>query len=224
MSYQTIHCFPNAMNETIVQIPNICPRCSAIVYFEEAAYYQWRNKNFGFDHQSAVLLLCPHCRQISCVEFDELGNYHIYPEKREFHLDSGIESTYPRFAKIYKQALTAESFGLDELSGMGMRKAVEALIKQFAAEKSPDQKDKIEKETLKQVIDNLDIQDVQLLALANTYLGNDFTHLIPKHPGYTLQDLKNFIEALQYFILMYRRLSAARQVISPEKPSDHPST
>lgn len=222
MSYQTIYCFPGSVNEKSTQIPNICPQCGVVVHFEEAAYYQWENTEGSL--RNAVLLLCPHCRHIICVEFNEVGPTGIYPQRRTFPMEEEIREAYPRFAKIYQQSLVAEALGLDELAGMGMRKSIEALIKQFASELTPDKKEKIERETLKQVIDQIQIQDIHLLGLVNAYLGNDFTHLVPKNPGYTLEDLKKFIEVLQYYILMHRRLVAAKAVISSQKTTDHPST
>lgn len=57
-----------------------------------------------------------------------------------------------RFIKTYLQSLVAENNGLDELAGMGYRKAIEYLVKDWAIRKVPDDKEKIESLWLGQVI------------------------------------------------------------------------
>ena len=44
-----------------------------------------------------------------------------------------VAGVSPAFVKIYDQAIAAEAAELDELAGMGMRKALEFLVKDFAA-------------------------------------------------------------------------------------------
>lgn len=196
-----------------VDIPDTCPRCGYAAHFEEKASCSWLNANHNYSY--AVLLLCPHCLHIICLEVDDfLSQYRIFPQRTKFQMDQEIRNRYPRFAKIYEQALTAESFGLDEIAGMGMRKAVEALIKQLAIELHPDRAEQIKNEMLSQTIKEIEFQNVQLLAKANAYIGNDFTHLVPKHPEYTLEDLKKLIESLQYYILMTNALLSAKEIVS----------
>lgn len=54
----------------------------------------------------------------------------ISPSCKEF--DSEIQEISPSFVKIYNQALAAEELNLSEIAGMGYRKSLEFLIKDFA--------------------------------------------------------------------------------------------
>lgn len=97
----------------------------------------------------------------------------------------------------------AECSGLTSICGMGYRKALEFLIKDYAIHKNSqaNERDKIIQSPLMNCIKNY-IQDERLVALAkaSTWLGNDETHYIKKHPSYTLSNLKTFINAFLTFI------------------------
>jgi hypothetical protein len=57
-----------------------------------------------------------------------------------------------RFIKTYLQSLVAENSGLDELAGMGYRKSIEYLVKDWAIQNNPSDKETIENCWLGQVI------------------------------------------------------------------------
>src|ERR1043166_3097052 len=46
-----------------------------------------------------------------------------------------------KFIKTYLQSLVAESNGLDEIAGMGYRKAIEYLVKDWAIQNKPEDKE-----------------------------------------------------------------------------------
>lgn len=66
--------------------------------------------------------------------------------------DENITKLSPQFDKIYNQALAAESSGLDEIAGLGYRKALEFIVKDFAIYKHPDKTEEIKKLPLSQCI------------------------------------------------------------------------
>ena len=47
---------------------------------------------------------------------------------------------------------------------------------------------------------NIDNPDTRILALASKNIGNDKTHYIVKHPDYTLDDLRAYIQSAESFI------------------------
>jgi len=99
------------------------------------------------------------------------------------------------FQIIYNQSNTAESYSLNEIAGMGYRKAIEFLVKDFCIYLNPDKKVEIENLLLGKCISTY-ITDTEIknLATASTWLGNDETHYKD------IQDMKLFIHALLYFI------------------------
>ena len=62
-------------------------------------------------------------------------------KEREF--DNKLKKISPQFVKIYNQALKAGEYSLDEIAGLGYRKALEFLIKDFAIYKNPEQSEQI---------------------------------------------------------------------------------
>ena len=123
----------------------------------------------------------------------------IYPENKIF--SDKIFNLSPKFQTIYNQANTAESYSLNEIAGMGYRKALEFLVKDFCIHLNPDKKDEIESLLLGKCISTyISDEKIKNLATASTWIGNDETHYIRKHVDKDIQDMKQFIHALLYFI------------------------
>lgn len=119
------------------------------------------------------------------------------------------------FVDTYKQALQAEQLGLTNICGMGYRRAIEFLIKDYILHKDPSLENKVVKLPLGQCIKEY-ISDERLttLARASTWLGNDETHYVRLHPNYALEDLRIFINAFVTFIDADLAYEAADQLLS----------
>ena len=103
--------------------------------------------------------------------------------------------------KIYHQAEIAENSKLKELCGIGYRKALEFLIKDYAISKHPEAQEEIEKSSLSKCIDKfINDNKFKTLAKAATWLGNDETHYVKKHENYNVQDMKRFLSAAIAFV------------------------
>lgn len=130
----------------------------------------------------------------------------VYSEPNRFNkkiFDDKIINLSPQFDKIYNQALAAESSGLDEIAGLGFRKAMEFLIKDFAIHEHPDDEDKIKSMPLGQCINSyIDNDHIKTLATRSAWIGNDEAHYIRKQEDRDVQDMKSFIQAIVYFIGM----------------------
>lgn len=107
----------------------------------------------------------------------------------------------PKFVEIYRQSEKAEQWGLSEICGMGYRKALEFLVKDFAIALSPDDEDVIKSKLLSPCInDHIDNKRIKSLAKASAWIGNDETHYTRKHDDYNTESLKSFINAMVTFI------------------------
>ncbi len=130
----------------------------------------------------------------------------IYSEPNRFSkliFDDKIVALSPQFDKIYNQALAAESSGLDELAGLGYRKALEFLIKDYAIHEHPDEEETIKSKPLAQCIKNyIDNGSITTLAECSAWIGNDEAHYIRKQEDRDVSDMKSFIQAIVYFIGM----------------------
>ena len=112
-----------------------------------------------------------------------------------------IEQLSPNFVSIYNDALQEESLGMTSICGMGYRKALEFLVKDFAISNNPYAEKAISKSPLAQCIDNyIESPRLKALAKASAWLGNDETHYVKKHPEYGTSELKTFINAFVTFI------------------------
>lgn len=105
-----------------------------------------------------------------------------------------VEEISPSFKTIFTQASTAESYGLNEISGVGYRKALEFLIKDYCIHQKPDKTDEIKSSFLGVVIDTY-VDDANLKACAKraAWLGNDETHYVRKWDDKDINDLKMLI-------------------------------
>ena len=104
---------------------------------------------------------------------------------------------------IYNQAFAAEQQNLTEICGVGYRKALEFLIKDFAIKNTPDKKEEIEKKLLgKCIADYIDDNRIKSVAKRAVWLGNDETHYVRKWEGKNLSDMKKLIDLTQHWIEM----------------------
>ncbi|TDF91740.1 DUF4145 domain-containing protein [Paenibacillus piri] len=117
--------------------------------------------------------------------------------------DEIITKLSPEFVSIYKQSARAEEYGLNQVCGIGYRKSLEFLIKDYLVSKNPERREEILKKPLGQCIKD-DISDTRIKNMAKlaTWLGNDETHYIRKHEDMNIDDLKKLIEATRYWISM----------------------
>ncbi len=98
-----------------------------------------------------------------------------------------------KFIKTYLQSLEAETSGYDEIAGMGFRKAIEYLVKDWAIQTKPDEKDKILGKWLSTIITEYFTGDIKDILDRATWLGNDQTHYNKLFEEYDINHLKELI-------------------------------
>jgi hypothetical protein len=115
--------------------------------------------------------------------------------KQQAEFSETISKLSPSFIEIYNQAIAAESSNLEQIAGMGFRKALEFLIKDFAINQNPSDEEKIKETFLGTVIKKY-IDDTRLKSTAEraTWLGNDETHYVKKWIDKDINDLKLLIK------------------------------
>ena len=154
-------------------------------------------------------LKCPKCKKPFLAYYNDSGDTmakattaELYPKfAKERIFEREISNLSASFVKIYNQAIEAEASELDELAGMGYRKALEFLIKDYCIYKNPNDEETIKKIQLGEVINNyVDSQKIKNLAKISAWIGNDETHYTRKHEELDIEDLKKFIEATVHFV------------------------
>lgn len=134
--------------------------------------------------------------------------------------EEGIAEISPSFVEIHSQAQEAEGLGLTTLVGIGYRKAIEFLIKDYLNRTLPEKKGAILQATLSQCISNY-VSDpkVKVCAERATWLGNDETHYVRTWLDKDLQDLKVLIKLTQYWISSDILTSGYGLNMAKEKPA-----
>lgn len=208
-----------------------CPRCKHSIKPVQLYGYAYRkNTDVSNIFDVSLLYLCRACNDTFLVQYENVafnsmsstfsqGTINtISPNKFiEEKFDKLIEDTSKSFVKIYNQALNAECSGLDQIAGIGYRKALEFLIKDFLILKNSDKKESIEKSQLGQCITNfVDNPQLKVAASRATWLGNDQTHYIQKFDDKDISDLKRLIRLTVHWISMILETEEAA-TIEPKK-------
>lgn len=146
-----------------------------------------------------LVLYCTHCKELYIAQYsgynssDLLLDYAFPYHTNKKKFSDNINSLSPEFVSIFNQAQEAESnINTRGLAGIGYRKSIEFLIKDYLINLKHKDKDAIIKLELGKCVDLLD-KDLQDIAKASIWLGNDETHYFRKNPQYDLHDLKEFI-------------------------------
>lgn len=194
--------------------PKVCPACGVSTNNDEiiAIYVLPDRVELGI---MALICYCSVCDSFYFVvyyihslnqghQYNTIAENHnfIYPNRRlRQDFSENIERVSKRFIEIYKQASIAESENLVEICGMGYRKALEFLIKDYVIFKNPNLESIIKSLPLSKVIDAyVDSSHIKTLALASAWIGNDETHYVRKHEDFGVDELKAFISATVSFI------------------------
>ena len=202
--YVEVYSLDNERSKDLyVIMPTVCPDCG-IAYGEPPI--EAFSRNVGNSYRIIMVFECPHCSNFFAFRLSgtlERGNsinathIELLPEPKNNELTSfpkSVSNLSPDFVSIFNQAEIAESRNLYHICGVGYRKALEFLIKDYAIHCYPQDSDKIASMPLAQCINDY-IRDHKLhnLAKAAAWLGNDETHYLRKYEGYDLDSLKSFI-------------------------------
>ena len=142
-----------------------------------------------------------HVNQYGALNWESFKLDKIFPSPTlKFPFDNSISKISPRFKKIYTQTIQAKVEGKDELVGIGYRKSVEFLLKDYLISKEPNQEDKISKMHLMDCINKLDNERIKDLAKATVWLGNDETHYVRKHENVGIPELEKFLNTLVSYL------------------------
>ena len=204
---------------------NKCPICnSSIAPVEKSDFFNSDSKMYFF------MFECPACnkgfithynytneRKIkNDISYNMLKLVNSYPRVPELHqFDENIKKLSSNFCEIFNQAYVAEQMNLNEIAGIGYRKALEFLIKDYCIDKNKEQEEKIKKDPLSQVITNYILSDkIRNLAKASIWIGNDETHYVRKYEDKDIKDLKRFISATVAYITYELIADSAQEFVN----------
>src|SRR5207249_9273718 len=154
---------------------------------------------FGALAGAAIVWVLVARRRVKLAMFDEIERDsrfgmrralgHIFPK-----FSPAVSAISPQFCTIYQQAADAESYGLDQVCGVGYGRALEFLVKDYAKRDNPDSAEQIERASLAVCIQNFmtdpAIRDSTDLA---RWARNEETHYIRRYAGRDIKDLKRLV-------------------------------
>ena len=197
--------------------PKTCPHCGLQINAE--------HRNASFYHRSIPLITSPmtyleavfQCPSQECSRLF-IALYEIPPLETggRFVLIKTIPATShtrvfeafvkdvsPSFCEIWNQAYQAEQAGLTQICGMGYRKAVEFLVKDYLVRQKPNEEKVILATFLSNCISkHIDDPRIKACATRAAWLGNDETHYLRKWEGKDVKDLKTLIDLTVHWMLM----------------------
>jgi hypothetical protein len=191
---------------TIIGGPNECPYCHRAIT---------PNFYYGYFYRNTVEVFtgCPDngCKKTFIAYYKRIPNraswlYDNQTSKGEIigrSFSDTINEISQSFTVIYNQAFAAEQQNLTEICGVGYRKALEFLIKDYAIKSTPEKKEEIEKKLLgKCISDYIDDVRIKNVSKRAVWLGNDEIHYIRKWEGKNLTDMKKLIDLTLHWIEM----------------------
>ncbi|WP_299032422.1 hypothetical protein [uncultured Anaerococcus sp.] len=214
---------PKNIDNITYDIPTICPHCHQKmmpIILEKSIMH---SDAFGNTKQ-ALLVQCQYCGEYFAlsykIKFIATSRKYVteyipytYSYDPNLVIPDEISSFSKDFKEIYRQSLIAEHYKLNQIAGIGYRKATEFLVKDFLINHKKMDKDKTSKLPLKQAIERLNSQKIINLGLATTYLGNDEAHYTRKHNDRDINDLKKLLNALVYYLSLEVISSEASSII-----------
>lgn len=187
-----------------------CPRCHFAIQPQVIkACYVRKVSSDSYGHLY-ITYFCPKCHRFFLTDYHQfsMGPYYKYaggytqapatPNYEKF--TPQISTLSPTFVSTYAQAQQAEASGLSEIYGIGYRKALEYLVKDYLCHITPEHEEDIKEEFLGQSIKRIDNPRIKTLAERSTWIGNDETHYVRKYEDLNVDDMKRFIMAMVRYV------------------------
>ena len=203
--------FRDARKTITIDTPLKCPHCGRTMSPQHVGQStSSESTNVSEEGRFSVVFRCSFedCLKYFVIEYIHDSYAHAsmvdytYRPPIKVKLPENIEKVSPVFVEIYSQATVAESEALNQIAGVGYRKAAEFLIKDYVISKNPSDEEHIKSIMLEKVIADYlnDFPKIQVLAKSVAWIGNDETHYVRRHDGKDIQDLKKFILSAAQFI------------------------
>jgi len=189
-------------------IPDECPHCHKSIHVNFVGHYVYANDEgemmdliFSCPNQSCLKAFISTYNRWSSNEFGFRSTSFGTTKKYKFSKE--INTISPNFSEIFNQSSFAEQRNLLEVCGVGYRKALEFLMKDYLTSTNPKEAEKIASKFLGNCIRDY-VKDPRILTVSKraSWLGNDETHYVRVWNGKNLNDLKKLIELTVHWIEM----------------------
>lgn len=200
----------STFNQMGLKYPDECPICNKKIQpaIQHAIQVSATDKNI-----ISAVFLCPNdeCMELFLGRYEDEGDWgepdymlsNTSPNTVAPRIfDDQITIISKSFVNIYNQARIADLNGLDQICGMGYRKALEFLIKDYSISKNPEKAEEIKNNHKLANVIKTYLDDQRLIDIAEraAWLGNDHSHYISRWESKDIEDLKTLIDMTLYMI------------------------
>lgn len=200
MQLKTTHEDGSLSNIFPQSIPDKCPMCH---YNITPVFCHARYSTQSHFKDYEIIWRCPNqsCYHLFITRYIDGVAKESVPKIPELPVvDTNLIKVSARFYDIYRQSIAAKTYGLLELVGMGLRKALEVLIKDYCSEKNQQDVEDIKSMSLNACINKYCEGRVKVCAHKCRILGNDETHYERKYEARDISDLEKLINVTLYWI------------------------
>lgn len=127
-------------------------------------------------------------------------------EIKEKNYSPEIKEVSPRFVHLFNQLFIAEQKNIEFILGIGYRKSLEFLIKDFLVYNDPSAKEKIENASLTYCLNKIDYKNISVVSNKVSWLGSEENIFTRKWDSKDINELKKFIEVTSSYITANIRL------------------
>lgn len=189
-----------------IQTPSNCPMCNTVTQIEPIT--NWLIRKDNENNELFSFYFCSKCEKFFIGHYEVLyyqtTNLISFSPKESYNTKDFpklIQKLSPDFCEIHNQAYIAQQQGLTKISGIGYRKALEFLVKDYVIFLNPNESVNIKSLNLSSCISKyIESSQIKSLATAATWIGNDETHYIKKNLDYNIEDMLVFIDVMVSFI------------------------
>lgn len=156
------------------------------------------------ERELSVFCQCtnPKCNHAFISDFIYSNNEYVFDkiapnaEMNKKNFGDIIKEISPSFCEIYNQAYAAQQMNLSQICGVGYRKALEFLIKDYImTSMEEERKEGIKQKNLAKCIkEDISSQNVKAVAARATWIGNDETHYVRIWKDKDIRDLIGIID------------------------------
>ena len=194
--------------------PDFCPVChtAAEIKRDLAEGYLFPHDGNNVHRYLQIIFGCPRlsCGTHFIVQYEAAPSHKTYGDPyssyfysrrifpnipKRLDIPKQVSDISPRFVTIANQANAAEAHSLHDIAGIGYRKALEFLIKDYCINRHPKEESAINAAALMQCITTyVSDANVKQCATRAAWLGNDETHYERIWTEHDIEDLKVLIQ------------------------------
>ena len=175
MLYDVYIQFRDSRDKITIDTPSTCPHCGRTMSPQHVGESNSSDKShYTNQGHFSVIFRCSFedCLKYFVVEYIHsepgigIAVDYSYRPPIKVRLPENVEKVSPVFVEIYSQATVAESEKLDQIAGVGYRKAAEFLIKDYVISKNPDDEETIKKKYVRKSNQRLSFRFSKITSLS----------------------------------------------------------